>query len=272
MRSLRFGGAHHRRGELLGMDLRGRIGRAEGLRHCHAPRQPLEVMVAAAATETGNAAIGVEPAITPLPGDPLRQFGVQRKAAPRQRRKRRAAAPVTCQKPARFARSSTGRPGAFDHAGFDAATAEEVGDRGADHATAANRHMHCAPYLVWVVGPAPQSVGRHQLGVPLLVFAIAFVAKHRAFRAQKFPDRMSGAQEPWRSAYAIGIKFYSELAFSASRSTRKWSRRASNSADAAPAASSAMPLASCSRNSGVNVGLPKVSHQLAIGAANWSRK
>lgn len=39
-----------------------------------------------------------------------------------------------------------------------------------------------------------------------------------------------------------------------------------------PAASAAMPLARRSFNSEANVGLPKVSHQFAVGAANWSRK
>jgi hypothetical protein len=52
------------------------MGRAEGLCHHHIVRQPLEVILAAAATKTGNAAIGVESAIAPLIGDPFRQFGV----------------------------------------------------------------------------------------------------------------------------------------------------------------------------------------------------
>jgi hypothetical protein len=72
------------------------------------------------------------------------------------------------------------------------------------------------------------------------------------------------------SRYAMGS--YSRPAFSASKSTRKRSRRTSSAAMLRPAASAAMPLPSWPRNSRDNVGLPKVSHQLAIGAANWSRK
>ena len=63
-----------------------------------------------------------------------------------------------------------------------------------------------------------------------------------------------GSQGGSNSLSAAGSYF--RAAFSASRSTRKRSRRASNSAMSRPAATSAMPWASRCRNSGVNPDCP----------------
>src|SRR6516164_3016459 len=73
-------------------------------------------------------------------------------------------------------------------------------------------------------------------------------------------------------AYGSAVVDYFCPDLSASRSTRKPSRQAVKSATPRPAVSAVMPAARRCFSSEVNVGLPKLSHQLAIGAANWSRK
>ncbi len=102
--AVRPGGAHHRGGELAGMDLRCRFRRAECLAHPHAGGKPVELVgiavVAVAVVLAGEAAIGIEPAIAPFVIDSIGKLGVQIEAALRQRSERCTVAPVARQKPA----------------------------------------------------------------------------------------------------------------------------------------------------------------------------
>src|SRR5260370_24584927 len=92
--------------------------------------------------EPGKPAIGVEPAIAPIVDNPLRQIRMQRKAAPGQRRERRAVTPVAGEEPARLPRGGASEAGAFYDCRVHAATAQEKRDRRADHPTAANQPVH----------------------------------------------------------------------------------------------------------------------------------
>jgi hypothetical protein len=78
---------------------------------------------------------------------------MQRKAAPRQRRERRAVTPIAGEEPARLPRGGASEAGAFYDCRFHAATAQEKGDRRADYATAANQHVHISSLSI----PATQS-------------------------------------------------------------------------------------------------------------------
>jgi len=87
---------------------------------------------------------GVESPVAPLVGaaELVRQRLVQREASPRQRRERRAVAPVESQKPTRLARGRARDPAALDHDGFGSAPCQEVRDRRPDDAAAANQDAH----------------------------------------------------------------------------------------------------------------------------------
>src|SRR4029077_1843020 len=128
LRPLRLGGPHHAPGKRRGVDLRGRLGRAQGLIDPHPIPQPTDAAASAALASpvwsAGDAAIGLEAAVAPIALDPLREFGVQGKAPPRERLERSSIAPVLGQKPARLAggRASDARP--FDDRRPDAAAAQ----------------------------------------------------------------------------------------------------------------------------------------------------
>ena len=142
----RLGRAHHRGGNCAGMNLRRGFGRAQPLAHAHAGRQPAEIIGAGAARagRRPTAAIGVEPAIAPVAPDLLGEPGMQREAAAGQRAERRAVAPVERQKAARLARRRACDRDALDDGRMNPAAAQEIGDRGADHAAAANHNTHQA--------------------------------------------------------------------------------------------------------------------------------
>src|SRR5215469_2957205 len=93
-------------------------------------------------SKPGEPSIGIEPAIAPIARNLLRQLGMQCKAAPRQRRQRRALAPIAREKPTGFSGGGASNAGAFEHDGPYAAAAQEIGDRGADHPAPANQHIH----------------------------------------------------------------------------------------------------------------------------------
>jgi hypothetical protein len=124
------------------MNLRGGFRRAELLRHRHRRRQPIDVIGVAATPCSGDAAIGGEAPIAPVAADLLGEPRVQCKAAPHEGRERGAVAPVERQKPAGLAGGRAGDPGPLDDGRFDPSAAQEIGDRGADHAAPANQHTH----------------------------------------------------------------------------------------------------------------------------------
>src|SRR6516162_2175757 len=84
--------------------------------------------------------------------------------------------------------------------------------------------------------------------------------------------RTTSSAQARHLAYGSAAVDYFRPDLSASRSTRKSSRQAANSATPRPAVSAVIPAVRRCFNSDVSAGLPKLSHQSAIGVANWSRK
>jgi len=72
--ALSGGGAHHRGGELAGMDLCRAVTITECLDNLHLGRQPSEAVSGAPSGEAGKAAVSVEAAVTPVPSKLLVQF------------------------------------------------------------------------------------------------------------------------------------------------------------------------------------------------------
>src|SRR5439155_25774321 len=74
--ALSGGGAHHRGGELAGMDLCRAVTRTECLVNLHLGRKPSEAVSATPSGEAGKAAISVEAAVAPVPNKLLVQFSM----------------------------------------------------------------------------------------------------------------------------------------------------------------------------------------------------
>jgi hypothetical protein len=140
---------HHCLGKARRVNLRRGLGRAELPGHAGAGGQPAEVVAAAAPPEpvspASNAAIGCQPAIAPVAPGLLREFGMHREAAAGESGERGPVAPVEGQKPARLARRRAPDRGALDDGRGNPPAAQKVGDRGADHAAAANQNPHNPP-------------------------------------------------------------------------------------------------------------------------------
>ena len=137
---------HHGAGEGGGVELCRGLGCAEARVDRRAAREPVrrrELAVEAhVAPRAADDAERVEPAVPPLVVDALGKLRVEREAAARQRLDRRAVAPVEREEAARLAGGRIGDAGALDHRALDAALAEEVGDRRADHAATADQYPH----------------------------------------------------------------------------------------------------------------------------------
>ena len=137
---------HHGAGEGGGVYLGRGLGGAKTGMHRRVARKPIGrrqlAVEAHIAARAGHDTERIEAAVSPFVVDPLSKLGVQVEAAPCQRLGGRAIAPVEGQEPARLARGRVGDTGALDHHGLDAALAEEVGDRRADHAAPADQHAH----------------------------------------------------------------------------------------------------------------------------------
>ena len=137
---------HHRGGKPGGMNLGRGFGGAEALIDPDARRQPINVVaVAVVARVTANAripAMGGQAAVAPVAADLLRQPSVQRKTPPGERFERGPVAPVEGEEAARFAGSRAGHARPFDDRRCDPAADQEISDRGADHAAAANQNTH----------------------------------------------------------------------------------------------------------------------------------
>src|SRR5215471_17634823 len=93
-------------------------------------------------SKPGEPSIGIKPAIAPIACNLLRQLGMQCKAAPRQRCQWRALAPIAREKNTGFSGGGASNAGAFEYDGLNAAAAEEISDRGADHPASADQHIH----------------------------------------------------------------------------------------------------------------------------------
>src|SRR5215469_737277 len=93
-------------------------------------------------SKPGEPSIGIEPAIAPIARNLLRQLGMQCKAAPRQRRHRRALAPIAREKPTGFSGGGASDAGAFEHDGPYASAAQKISYRGPDHPAPANQDIH----------------------------------------------------------------------------------------------------------------------------------
>jgi hypothetical protein len=91
---------------------------------------------------------GVEPAIAPLARELGGEHRMQLEASPRERRERRAVAPVERQKAAGLARRGAGDAGALDDGGLDTPLAQEIRDRGANHAATTDQHPHRCASLI----------------------------------------------------------------------------------------------------------------------------
>jgi len=140
-----LGGAHHGGGECARMHLRGGVDGAEAPVDGYVIRYPGNLRLARGAHAggcIGVAAIGRHAAIAPVATELIVQAGMQREAAPSQCFERPAVAPVERKKPAGLARRAAGQPGALDDDHLGAQTTQEVGDRRADHAAAADQDAH----------------------------------------------------------------------------------------------------------------------------------
>ena len=78
------------------------------------------------------------------------EVGMEREARARQRTERRTVAPVQGEEAARLARGGAGHPRALDHGDRHAALGQEIGDRGAHDAGAADHDMagRCHPPML----------------------------------------------------------------------------------------------------------------------------
>ena len=138
-RTLRLGGAHQTRGEGAG---------STNAVVCGEPSRPVIATLsgqprsrrraARGVVLDGVPAIGREPPIAPRIVEFVGEFGVKIEAPPRQSIERAAAAPVERQEAARLAGGRAGDCVTLDHDRLRAAPAEEVGDRDADRAAAAD--------------------------------------------------------------------------------------------------------------------------------------
>src|SRR5262249_40627824 len=112
----------------------------------HAIRDPVELAWMAASPplvlRVGEARVGGEAAKTPVAADLFGEAGMQREAPAGQRFERRPVAPIDCQKSSGLAARRARQSGPLDHDRLHAAAAEEIGDRSADHAAAADHHPH----------------------------------------------------------------------------------------------------------------------------------
>src|SRR5262249_24122920 len=105
---------------------------------------PIQVVAAGGTTRARRCEAGVRghAPVTPIAADLLGELRMKREAAPRQLIKGAPVAPVEREEAARLARCRARDPHAFDHGSANAAAAQEISDRRADDAAAADQHMH----------------------------------------------------------------------------------------------------------------------------------
>jgi hypothetical protein len=157
-----------RLGEPGRMNLRCRIGGTERTRHHGAAVDPARRRDPMAAGHGAVLArrqhIRVHPTVAVVIRDLTRELGVQREARPGERAQGRVVAPVESDESAGLARGCAGYPGAFDHGDRDAAPGQEVGDRGADHAGAADDDVARRSHMAMLPTPAAHPRDSHEIG------------------------------------------------------------------------------------------------------------